>query len=137
MRPRVNEYAARFLAIADAAPDDPAAVNALVFHVALGECDTSKAIRRLAEKHAADPGLIPILPKLGRSNSPAAETLLRAVAEKNRDRTARGVAMIALARSLGQRLSGIDGFREDPRRPRGSRASRRHGRDPIGPLRTG
>ena len=42
MRPRADEYAARFLAIADAVPDDPAAVDALIRYVLLGQGDTSK-----------------------------------------------------------------------------------------------
>jgi hypothetical protein len=101
--PQPDEYARRFLAIADATPDDPAAVDALIWyiHIQLGlGGDTSKAMKRLAEKHAADPRLARLFSKLAHSNSPSGEALLRAVIEKNRDRAARGNATMALARFL-------------------------------------
>jgi hypothetical protein len=105
--PKSDEYARRFLAIADAAPDDPAAVDALIWYIRIqlgrGE-DTSKAMRRLAEKHAADPKLAGLISTLARSNSPSSGDLLRVVIEKNRDRTVRGNATMALARFLKKRF---------------------------------
>ena len=105
--PKSDEYARRFLAIADAAPDDPAAVDALIWYIRIelgrGE-DTSKAMRRLAEKHAADPKLAGLISTLARSNSPSSDELLRVVIEKNRDRTVRGNATMALARLLKKRF---------------------------------
>lgn len=130
MRPKADEYAARFLAIADAAPDDPAAVDALLRHVLLTKADSSKAMRRLAEQHAADPRLVLVVRSwLSYTTSPAAEVLFRAIAEKNRDRTARAMAMIALARLLKQKGEGIEMLQERSRsRPRGegSPTSREH-----------
>jgi hypothetical protein len=102
-----DEYARRFLAIADAAPDDPAAVDALIWYIRLGRGgDTSKAMKRLAEKHAADPKLARVVSAIAiaHSNSPSGEELLRAVIEKNRDRTARGNATMALAQFLKKRF---------------------------------
>jgi thiol-disulfide isomerase/thioredoxin len=113
-RPKDEEFAHRFLAIADAAPDDPAAVDALLWYIRLiRPGDTSKAMRRLAEKYAADPRLARFVVTLTLYHSPSAEALLRAVIEKNRDRTARGNATMALARSLSRRVDLIARLRED------------------------
>jgi hypothetical protein len=118
--PKAEEYARRFLAIADAAPDDPAAVDALIWHIQLGRGgDTSKAMRRLAEKHAADPRLARVVPTIAFSNSSAGEALLRAVIEKNRDRAARGNATIALAKFLKNRsdlITALEGNDQQKRR---------------------
>ena len=112
--PKANDYASRFLAIADAAPEDKAAVSALIWCVQLGGgSDAAKAMRRLAEKHAAEPKLASAIPGLAYSYSPAAEALLRAVIEKNRDRTARGTATMALAQFLKRRLDMIGAFKEN------------------------
>jgi hypothetical protein len=76
-------------------------------------------MRRLAEKHAADPRLARVLPTIGRSNSPSGEALLRAVIEKNRDRTARGNATMALATFLKNRvdlIAALGGHDQNTRR---------------------
>jgi hypothetical protein len=117
--PKADEYARRFLAIADAAPDDPAAVDALVWYIQLGRGgDTSKAMRRLAEKHAADPRLARAVSTIAYSYSPSGEALLRAVVEKNRDRTARGNATLALAQFLNRRVELSGSLRENTQRVR-------------------
>ena len=111
--PKASDYAARFLAIADAAPDDPTAVSALTWCVQLGAgADATKAMLRLAEKHAADPKISSAIARVAYSYSPAAETLLRAVTEKNRDRTARGNATMALAQFLNRRVELIRTLKE-------------------------
>jgi hypothetical protein len=113
--PKPDEYATRFLVIAEAAPDDPAAVDALVWCVQLGRGGPSlaKAMERLSEKHADNPKLASAVAGLAQSYSPAGEKLLRAVAAKNRDRTARGNAMLALAQLLKNRTELIDMLKED------------------------
>jgi hypothetical protein len=112
--PKPNEYASRFLAIAEAAPEDKTAVSALIWCVQLGGgADASKAMRRLAEKHAAEPKLANAIPNLAYSISPAAETLLRAIVEKNRDRTTRGHVTMALAQFLKRRLDLISALKEN------------------------
>jgi len=117
--PKPNAYADRFLAIADAAPDDPAAVSALIWCVQLGGgANNEKVMRRLAEKHAADPKLASAISGIANSYSPAAETLLRAVVEKNRDRTARGIATLALAQFLKSRVDLIRMLKENGDRVR-------------------
>jgi len=115
--PNPNQFADRFLAIADAAPDDPAAVSALVWCVQLGGgAGASKAMLRLAEKYAADPKLASAISRIAYSYSPAAETLLRAVVLKSRDRAARGNATLGLAQFLNRRLEMIRTLRENDKR---------------------
>jgi hypothetical protein len=117
--PKTDEYARRFLAIADAAPDDRAAVDALIWYIQLGRGgDTSNAMRRLAEKHAADLRLARVVSTIAYSNSPSGEALLRAVIEKNRDRTARGNATMALATFLKNRVDLIASLGGDDQRTR-------------------
>jgi hypothetical protein len=78
--------------------------------------DASKAMRRLAEKHAAEPKLAGAISGIAYSYSPVAETLLRAVVEKNRDRTARGNATLALAQFLKRRVDLIRTLTENEKR---------------------
>jgi hypothetical protein len=112
--PQPNVYADRFMAIADAAPDDPAAVDALVWCVQLGRGGDNalKAMERLAKKHAENPKLASAVAALGYSYTPAAETLLRAIAEKNRDRTARGSAVLALGQYIKQKVELIRALKQ-------------------------
>ncbi len=116
--PKPNDYADRFMAIADAAPDDPAAVDALVWCVQLsgGGKNALKAMGRLAQKHADNPKLASAVLGIANSYAPVAETLLRAIAEKNRDRTARGGAIMARAQFLNQRVELIRSLKENDKR---------------------
>jgi hypothetical protein len=116
--PKQSEYADRFMAIADAAPNDPAAVDCLVWCLQLGRGSDSaaKAINRLAEKHADSPKLASAVPGLAYSYAPTTETLLRAVIEKNKDRTARGNATMALAQYLNRKIEIVRAFKENAKR---------------------
>lgn len=116
--PNPATYAERFLAIAEKSPDDPAAVDALVWAVQLGsQTDAAaKAVGRLASRHADDPRVGRVVSSLSYSYAPAAETLLRAVAEKGRDREARGAALMALGQFLNRRIELVDTLKNDPKR---------------------
>jgi hypothetical protein len=118
--PKPDAYADRFMAIAEAAPDDPAAVDALVWCVQLGMASggkkSIKAIEVLAQKHAASPKLASAVAGLAYSYSPEAGVLLRAVTEKNSDRTARGTAMLALGQNLNRRVELIRALKQKDQR---------------------
>jgi len=116
--PQPSAYADRFMAIADAAPDDPAAVDALVWCVQLanGGPNALKAMVRLAQKHADNAKLGTAVTGIAYSYAPAAETLLRAVIEKNRDRTARGTATLVLAQYLNRKIELIRALNENDKR---------------------
>ncbi len=68
---------------------------------------------RLAEKHAADPKISTAITGVAYSYSPAAETLLRAVIAKNRNRDTRGNANLALAQFLNRRVELIRTLKEN------------------------
>jgi hypothetical protein len=116
--PKPNDYADRFMAIADGAPGDPAAVDALVWCVQLGNGGKNalKAMERLAQKHADDAKVGPAVAGIAYSYAPVAETLLRAITEKNRDRTARGSALLALAQYLNRRVELIRALNQNDKR---------------------
>ncbi len=116
--PQPTAYADRFMAIADLAPDDPAAVDALVWCVQLGNGrpNASKAMERLAQKHADNPKLADAVTSIAYSSAPAAEALLRAIIKTNRDRIARGGATMALAQFLNRRVELIRALKAHDKR---------------------
>lgn len=116
--PDPSKFAARFLAIAEANPDDPAAVDALVWTLQLGSQAQSgvKAIERLAARHAADPRVARAVPMLVHAYSPAAEKLLRAVVEQGKDRQAQGDALLALGQFLNARAELLSHMKDNPER---------------------
>ena len=101
-RPDAKKYVARMMELAESAPDDPAAVDALVWVVRFGgqTKEADRAIERLARDHAQDPKVTQIGGTPANSMSPAAERLLRAIAEKSPDRAVQKRAAFALARLL-------------------------------------
>ena len=101
-RPDAKKYVARMMELAESAPDDPAAVDALLFVVNLGgqSREVDRAIERLARDHAQDPKIMRIGSTPANSTSPAGERLLRTIAEKSPDRAVQRRASFALARLL-------------------------------------
>ena len=101
-RPDAKKYVARMMELAESAPDDPAAVDALLFVVNHGgeSREVDRAIELLARDHAQDPKIMQIGSTPANSASPAGERLLRAIAEKSPDRAVQRRASFALARLL-------------------------------------
>ena len=101
-RPDANKYVARMIELVESAPDDPAAVDALIWVVELGgqTKEVDQAIERLARDHVRSPRLGQLSGRLAHFMSPAAERLLRAIAEKNPVGFVQGQASLALARLL-------------------------------------
>jgi thiol-disulfide isomerase/thioredoxin/ribonuclease D len=101
-RPTAEKYVARMMGLAESAPDDPGAVDALVWLVTFGgqTKEVDQAIERLARDHAQDIKTGQVIGRLAGHMSPAAEHLLRAIAEKSPDRAVQGGAFLALARLL-------------------------------------
>ena len=87
-RPDAKKYVARMMELAESAPDDPAAVDALLFVVNHGgqSREVDRAIERLARDHAQDPKIMRIGSTPANSTSAAGEALLRTIAEKSPDR---------------------------------------------------
>lgn len=114
--PKADAYAARFLEVAESAPKDPAAVDALIWVVQNGGAgpEVARAIDRLAKDHAADRRMGEVAPRLVHQTSPSAETLLRAIVEKNPRRDAKGIASLALGQYLKQRADLARTIKENP-----------------------
>ena len=116
--PRSEAYAPRMMALVDSPPDDPVAVDALVWVVQLPRQsrqfkDADRAIERLARDHAQDPKVGPICQRLVHSLSPGAEGLLRAIAAKNPNHTAQGQASLALAQYLKNEVETVRMAKQD------------------------
>jgi hypothetical protein len=113
--PAPQKYVPRMIELAESAPADPVAVDALVWVVQFGGQDkeANRAVERLARDHAQDPKVGRISGRLAYSVSPAAETLLRAIADKNPDRAARGQASFALAQYLNRQADLVRQMKQD------------------------
>lgn len=103
--PKPEEWAPRFLAIADKYPKDAAALSSLLWvaqNVPKPEVQ-AKALDRILADHVADPAVGKVCMSLQSSQAPNAETFLRTVAEKNPDRTAQAMAIYGLVKMYGYR----------------------------------
>jgi hypothetical protein len=110
--PRPDKFAGKFLELAEKNPDDPAAIDALVWvatNAGFGP-DGSQAINTLAEKYVESDKLGPVCMRLMYGGSPDSLKLLRAVIEKNPHHTVQGMASYALAKSQMNR--GEEGVKE-------------------------
>jgi hypothetical protein len=95
-------FASRFLKLAKKHPQSDAAFDALtgVAQLVQGGADLDKAYESLTKDYAQDEKITRILRNAQYSNSPAAEKLLRAVMERNKEREIRGQACFSLAQYL-------------------------------------
>ena len=100
-RPNPNDYADKMPKIAEDAPKDPVAVEALVW-VALNTSGrkADKAMKVLISDHVQDPKIASLCSRMVYDNSPQSESFLREVLAKNTGQEAKGQACLA----LGQRL---------------------------------
>jgi hypothetical protein len=108
-RPDPELYADKILKIAEDAPKDPVALEALVwiaFKTSGPRAD--KALRMLLTDHAQDPGIASLCAQITSINSPQAETLLRAVLARNPSRGAKGQAALALGQMLKRKAEKAD-----------------------------
>ncbi len=99
------DYARKFIALADLAPGEAAAVEALA-SAALAESrgpEVEIALERLRRDCASDPKIGEFCRELGQLTSAKVEPLLRAVLLRNPDHTAKGHACLALAKMLAFR----------------------------------
>jgi hypothetical protein len=115
--PQPQSYSRRFLEIAESAPQDPAAVDALIWIVQNGRAtpEANRAIDQLATSHADNRKLGDIAPNLVYSLSPSAEKLLRAIVEKNPDHEAKGRACLALGQYFKQQSELVRMLKADPK----------------------
>ena len=103
-RPQPQEFAPRFFALAEAHPDDPAALDSLVW--VASECvfgpEAERALGMIARDHGRSERLKDFCGECSRYGEPfpAYEAMLRAILKDNPHRDVRGAATLALADHL-------------------------------------
>jgi hypothetical protein len=107
-RVEVTALHKRFLGLARAHPGDPISVEALLWVMThrvdpKTGAEAEQAMEILAKDHFQDARISEICRLAANTESPVAEKLLRAVAERNSQREARGSATLALAQFLKNR----------------------------------
>ena len=100
--PKPADFARQFMKIAEEHPDDPAAVQALVWVItrAGSTQEGRKALTIFMNRHLNDPKAGEVCLSLVYSSHESAEDLMRAVLKENKDRRAQGLACYALAQYL-------------------------------------
>ena len=96
--PKPEKLAGKFLVLAKEHPDDPVAVQALVWvvsNVRIGRAP-AEAIDLLIENNIEDKAMVAVCQRLMRNTSPPARRLLEQVLEKNPLREAKGQACFGL-----------------------------------------
>ena len=106
-QPDRESYAEKMLKIAEDAPKDPVAMEALIWAAlnSFGNC-TEKAMSVLISDHAADPNIASLCPRMIYSSSPQAIRLLRRVLANNPGHNAKGQACMALGQKLRREAEG-------------------------------
>lgn len=117
----VVENSDRALELARRHPEDPAALNALIFVIRTaraGPSDRSeRAIALLARDHVRDERMGEVCQQIFYFfHLPAAEGLIRTVLDENPDHAAKGLACHALASFLGYQARMLRFLRENPER---------------------
>jgi hypothetical protein len=100
-QPDADSYATKMLKLAEDAPHDPVAVEALLWIVQnSGGPRADTAMRHLIASYIQDPKIASLCARMVYDNTSQGETLLREVLDRNPSREAKGMACLA----LGQRL---------------------------------
>jgi hypothetical protein len=126
--PWPEQFAPRFLELAEKNPTDPAAVDALIWIVTRGRMNRdqqsksirSKAFQILLRDHVQNEKMAALYPALGNISSGYAQDkqsqqLLHAVLEQNKHRRARALACLALAEQAEGCLRGVRELKDDPK----------------------
>jgi RNA polymerase sigma factor (sigma-70 family) len=122
--PQPRAYARRFLELANSAPTEPAAADALVWVVerCFDGPDFAHAIDLLSAHHAANQMVGHVAMTLTLTTSPATEKLFRAIIEKSSSRDINGLACLSLGRYLKNLSETIRRIKEDPEEAQGLKA---------------
>jgi thiol-disulfide isomerase/thioredoxin len=131
-RPDVQAYAARFMAMAEAHPDDPAAVDALVRVILVDfyGAHWKDAIETIRTRYVTSPRIGPALMTIAYDTTPPeVESFLRAVLKDNSNDKVQAQAAVALSDHLGRLIGEAENMREHP--DRFEHAVTRFGRDEV------
>lgn len=96
--PKPDQFTRRYLAYAEANPDNPQAVEALLFVVGMsrGGEEFKRALDMIGERYAASDQVGQVVQRLAFNSDPAVEATLLKVLEKNSNRQVKGQATYAL-----------------------------------------
>src|SRR5436190_19179466 len=104
--PSAEQYAPRVLAVAKKNPDDPAALDALLW--IMENCrrgdELDAALPLLLEKYANEPKVGDVVSRLLFARSKQMEPFLRGIAEKSSINDVRGKALLTLGRMLKEQV---------------------------------
>ncbi len=105
MHPNMEFFAQRMLEVANTHPKDAAAYDALAWIVrnAPNSKPANPAINILARNHVSNEKIGGICLKLGEMSAPAAESLLRAILDRNPNDNAKGLACYGLTQVVKRR----------------------------------
>ncbi len=97
--PQPTKFTARFLELATKYPQDPAAVDALVWIVTRAALspDANKALEMLQKDHLSSPKMAEVCQALTYVNTPLTDKLLHAVLDSSKNHAAQGQACYVLA----------------------------------------
>lgn len=107
--PKAEDYAQRFIDVAKKHPDDPAALDALLWclnNVRSGDL-LFEAADLVADKHVGSDKLASLPLRIGYSHPKVADKLLAALMERGANREIKGAATYARARSLKDRVEAV------------------------------
>lgn len=109
-------FAKQFLALAEQHPQDPAAVDALLWVVkrVRGKSDTTRALELLRKHHINSEKLETACEDIANSRSVAAEKLLRAALDTNPHQAVRAQACYYLAALLNRETDLVEQLRAEP-----------------------
>jgi peroxiredoxin len=116
-RPDGPAYAARFMAMARAHPDDPVAVDALVRVILVDfyGAHYKETIEAIRTRYVTSPRIGPALMTIAfDATTPEVESFLRAVLKENPNSEVRAAAALALSEHLGKLIGQAEGLREHP-----------------------
>ncbi len=130
--PDLTAYAARFLAMAKAHPDDPAAVDAWVRVICVDFYGPhwKEAIEQIRARYVQSPRIGLVLRTIAFDTTPpSVEPILRAVLKDNPSAEVRAQAAVALAQHLSRLMGEAENMRAHP--DRFEHAVSRFGRDEV------
>jgi len=122
--PQPRTFVRRFLEVADSAPDDPAAADALVWVLehSFDGPDLAHAIDLLATHHAANRMVGHAAMTLRYTTSPATEKLFHAIIDQSTYADIKGLACLSLGRYYKNLSEKVRSIKEDPDEAREWRA---------------
>ena len=113
--PRPQRFAVRFLELAEKNPQDPAALDALIWVASFSPSgpEGDRAIHLLAKDHVQSPKLAPLIPRLSQMGIASAQPLYIAALEQSESHEVKGWSSYGLAQASRKAAEGSRGHDAD------------------------